>query len=153
MNRSRRDVTQRRSSVFTISRAIRRFYDRAASTMRRWIRRWCCAIFANTQRDIGRSGPDSHLFNRMAWRSSVPGVRELYTMEAGCYRCNVVIVSVPPDILDDSTSTDMEVQEGSNVTLRCAATGTPKPKVTWRREIGGTIAQSNSHEGTYLRGK
>ncbi|KOX70475.1 Lachesin [Melipona quadrifasciata] len=53
---------------------------------------------------------------------------------------------IPPDILDDSTSTDMEVQEGSNVTLRCAATGTPKPKVTWRREIGGTIAQSNSHE-------
>ncbi|PBC27016.1 Lachesin [Apis cerana cerana] len=55
-------------------------------------------------------------------------------------------VVVPPDILDDSTSTDMEVREGSNVTLRCAATGTPKPKVMWRREVGGTITQANSHE-------
>lgn len=32
-------------------------------------------------------------------------------------------VSVPPDILDYPTSTDMVVTEGSNVTLRCAATG------------------------------
>ncbi|KAL2751131.1 opioid-binding protein/cell adhesion molecule isoform X3 [Vespula maculifrons] len=59
---------------------------------------------------------------------------------------NVVIVSVPPDILDYPTSTDMEVREGSNVTLRCAATGTPKPTVTWRREAGGTITLSNWHE-------
>lgn len=63
---------------------------------------------------------------------------------------NVVIVSVPPDILDYPTSTDMEVREGSNVTLRCAATGTPKPTVTWRREAGGTITLSNWHEGRYL---
>lgn len=33
------------------------------------------------------------------------------------------IVAVPPDILDYPTSTDMVVTEGSNVTLRCAATG------------------------------
>lgn len=64
--------------------------------------------------------------------------------------CNVVIVSVPPDILDYPTSTDMVVREGSNVTLRCAATGTPEPTVTWRREAGGTISLSNWHEGTYL---
>lgn len=65
-------------------------------------------------------------------------------------RRNVVIVSVPPDILDYPTSTDMVVREGSNVTLRCAATGTPEPTVTWRREAGGTISLSNWHEGTYL---
>jgi hypothetical protein len=58
----------------------------------------------------------------------------------------VVIVSVPPDILDYPTSTDMVVREGSNVTLRCAATGTPEPTVTWRRETGGAIR----HEGTYF---
>lgn len=67
----------------------------------------------------------------------------------GRSRCNVVIVSVPPDILDYPTSTDMVVREGSNVTLRCAATGTPEPTVTWRREAGGTISLSNWHEGTY----
>jgi len=58
----------------------------------------------------------------------------------------LLIVSVPPDILDYPTSTDMVVREGSNVTLRCAATGTPEPTVTWRRETGGAIR----HEGTYL---
>lgn len=68
----------------------------------------------------------------------------------GRSRRNVVIVSVPPDILDYPTSTDMVVREGSNVTLRCAATGTPEPTVTWRREAGGTISLSN-WQGTYLR--
>ncbi|XP_060814585.1 lachesin-like isoform X3 [Bombus pascuorum] len=84
-------------------------------------------------------------------------IRDTKETDRGWYMCQVntdpmssntgfLEVVVPPDILDDSTSTDMEVREGSNVTLRCAATGTPKPKVTWRREVGGTIAQSNSHE-------
>ena len=59
------------------------------------------------------------------------------------------IVSVPPDILDYPTSTDMVVREGSNVTLRCAATGTPEPTVTWRREAGGTITLSNWREGEF----
>lgn len=108
-------------------------------------------IHNETLVDRCRFRPDSHPSKRMAAALE----------RAGCYtglalgtrgrratrcRCNVVIVSVPPDILDDSTSTDMEVREGSDVTLRCAATGTPKPKVMWRREVGGTI-QPNSHEG------
>uniref|UniRef100_A0AAG5DTH3 Ig-like domain-containing protein n=1 Tax=Anopheles atroparvus TaxID=41427 RepID=A0AAG5DTH3_ANOAO len=41
---------------------------------------------------------------------------------------------MPPDILDHPTSQDMVVQEGSNVTLTCAATGVPEPTVTWKRE-------------------
>ncbi|XP_043791730.1 lachesin-like [Apis laboriosa] len=84
-------------------------------------------------------------------------IRDTKETDRGWYMCQVntdpmssntgfLEVVVPPDILDDSTSTDMEVREGSNVTLRCAATGTPKPKVTWRREVGGTITQANSHE-------
>lgn len=60
---------------------------------------------------------------------------------------NVAIVLAPPDILDYPTSTDMVVREGNNVTLRCAATGTPEPTVTWRREAGGTINLSNIREG------
>ncbi|XP_076682597.1 neurotrimin [Andrena cerasifolii] len=61
-------------------------------------------------------------------------------------------VVVPPDILDYPTSTDMVVREGSNVTLRCAATGTPEPTVTWRREAGGTIALSTWHEVPSIQG-
>lgn len=117
---------------------------------------------------------DSHLSDRtncrrtLAWHHRVgayerPRARErvydAYVHVCVCMRersqflgrshCNVVIVSVPPDILDYPTSTDMVVREGSNVTLRCAATGTPEPTVTWRREAGGTISLSNWHEGTY----
>lgn len=63
---------------------------------------------------------------------------------------DVCIVPVPPDILDYPTSTDMVVREGSNVTLRCAATGTPEPTVTWRRETGGIITLSSLREGEYF---
>lgn len=54
---------------------------------------------------------------------------------------------MPPDILDYPTSTDMVVREGSNVTLKCAATGTPTPNITWRREGGELIALGNGQEG------
>ncbi|KYQ52467.1 Protein CEPU-1 [Trachymyrmex zeteki] len=53
---------------------------------------------------------------------------------------------VPPDILDYDTSTDMVVMEGRNVTLRCAATGSPAPNITWRREDGQQIQLGNGEE-------
>lgn len=46
---------------------------------------------------------------------------------------------VPPDILDYPTSTDMVVQEGSNVSLRCVAAGSPEPSILWKREDGEPI--------------
>lgn len=55
--------------------------------------------------------------------------------------------SVPPDILDFPTSTDMIVREGSNVTLKCAAIGSPAPIITWRREHGEKIMLANDTEG------
>jgi hypothetical protein len=58
------------------------------------------------------------------------------------FRC-----AVPPDILDYPTSTDMVVREGTNVTLRCAATGSPQPTVTWRREGGESIPLGSGQEG------
>lgn len=64
-------------------------------------------------------------------------------------RVYVFVFTVPPDILDYPTSTDMMVREGSNVTLRCAAKGTPEPTVTWRREAGDTIILPNGHKGNY----
>lgn len=54
---------------------------------------------------------------------------------------------VPPDILDYPTSTDMVVREGSNVTLKCAATGSPPPTITWRREGGDLITLASGLDG------
>ena len=58
--------------------------------------------------------------------------------------------TVPPDILDYPTSTDMVVREGSNVSLRCEATGSPTPNITWRREDGELINLGNNQEGKLL---
>lgn len=55
--------------------------------------------------------------------------------------------TVPPDILDYPTSTDMVVREGSNVSFRCAATGSPVPTIAWRREAGEAIPLGNGQEG------
>lgn len=62
------------------------------------------------------------------------------------------LISVPPDILDYPTSTDMVVREGSNVTLKCAATGSPTPNITWKREGGEKIMLHGGNEGEYLSG-
>lgn len=59
----------------------------------------------------------------------------------------IFLFPVPPDILDYMTSTDMIVREGSNVTLRCAAKGSPTPNITWRREDGDTILLGNGEDG------
>ena len=62
-----------------------------------------------------------------------------------------VPISVPPDILDYPTSTDMVVKEGSNVTLRCSATGSPPPTITFRREDGDAIKLPGGIEGKSIR--
>lgn len=48
-------------------------------------------------------------------------------------------ISVPPDIDDIETSSDVTVSEGENVTLVCRATGHPEPRILWRREDGNHI--------------
>ncbi|PNF23362.1 hypothetical protein B7P43_G13169 [Cryptotermes secundus] len=63
-----------------------------------------------------------------------------------------IIVLMPPDILDYPTSTDMVVREGTNVTLRCAATGSPQPTVTWRREGGECIPLGSGQEVPSVEG-
>ncbi|KAG8226569.1 hypothetical protein J437_LFUL004741 [Ladona fulva] len=62
-----------------------------------------------------------------------------------------VIGRIPPDILDYPTSTDMVVREGTNVTLRCAATGSPRPSIVWRREDGESIPVAGNTEGEWRR--
>ncbi|PRD26709.1 UNVERIFIED_CONTAM: Protein CEPU-1 [Trichonephila clavipes] len=46
---------------------------------------------------------------------------------------------VPPHIEEEETSSDTEVREGSDVSLRCVAKGSPDPETTWRREDGQEI--------------
>lgn len=54
---------------------------------------------------------------------------------------------MPPDIVDEGTSSDVVVREGGSVTLSCSAQGSPKPSITWRREDTRPIPLPNGTEG------
>uniref|UniRef100_T1GSD3 Ig-like domain-containing protein n=1 Tax=Megaselia scalaris TaxID=36166 RepID=T1GSD3_MEGSC len=47
---------------------------------------------------------------------------------------------VPPNIDDSVSSSDVIVREGSNISLRCKATGSPTPTVKWKRDDNTKIA-------------
>ncbi|XP_067620610.1 uncharacterized protein DIP-theta isoform X1 [Eurosta solidaginis] len=99
-------------------------------------------------------------------RAWILKIRDVKESDKGWYMCQIntdpmksqvgyLDVVVPPDILDYPTSTDMVIREGSNVTLKCAATGSPTPTITWRREGGEPIPLPNGSEviaynGSYL---
>ncbi|XP_069963068.1 uncharacterized protein [Bactrocera oleae] len=90
-------------------------------------------------------------------RAWILRIRDIKEADKGWYMCQIntdpmksqvgyLDVVVPPDILDYPTSTDMVVREGANVTLKCAAVGSPTPTITWRREGGELISLSNNME-------
>lgn len=60
----------------------------------------------------------------------------------------LLVDTVPPSIIDNMTSTDMVVREGSDVTLVCRASGYPEPYVMWRREDGQDF-NYNGESGNY----
>ncbi|CAG9768507.1 unnamed protein product [Ceutorhynchus assimilis] len=62
-------------------------------------------------------------------------------------------VSVPPDILDYITSTDLVADENADVSLRCASSGSPEPTITWKRENGGPIRLANGTEVSNITGE
>ncbi|XP_069058757.1 limbic system-associated membrane protein isoform X3 [Pleurodeles waltl] len=69
-------------------------------------------------------------------------IQKVDTLDEGPYTCSVqtqqhprtsqvhLIVQVPPKI--SNISSDITVNEGSNVTLVCMANGRPEPVITWR---------------------
>ncbi|XP_028030991.1 opioid-binding protein/cell adhesion molecule homolog [Bombyx mandarina] len=90
-------------------------------------------------------------------------IRELRETDRGWYMCQIntdpmksqlgyLDVVVPPDILDRGTSTDQTVREGASVSLTCAATGSPHPQITWRREHSKSISISDGIKVTSLEG-
>lgn len=59
---------------------------------------------------------------------------------------------VPPDIINEESSSDLAVQEGEDATLICKATGNPQPRVTWRREDGEMILLRKPGSRELMRG-
>ncbi|XP_072157671.1 lachesin isoform X3 [Bemisia tabaci] len=71
---------------------------------------------------------------------------ECHIRNLGGYRMAYLNVVVPPDIVDDGTSSDQNVNEGGNVWLTCKAKGFPKPTITWKREHGDEISIKDSSD-------
>lgn len=96
------------------------------------------------------------------WWLHIDDVQE---RDRGQYMCQIntspmksqvgyIAVVVPPQIDEILTSSDSEIREGADMSLRCVAVGSPEPEVTWRREDGQEIAFGRkkvaSVKGPYL---
>ncbi|XP_035212572.1 lachesin-like isoform X2 [Stegodyphus dumicola] len=80
--------------------------------------------------------------NHRIWYLHIDNVQ---AKDTGQYMCQInttpmisqtgfLQVLVPPSIDEEQTSSDMQVREGSDVTLKCIAKGAPNPDIKWRRE-------------------
>lgn len=63
------------------------------------------------------------------------------------------MIAVPPDIINEDSSTDIAVQELEDAILTCRATGNPVPRVTWRREDGENIILRRTNNRDVSRGE
>lgn len=57
------------------------------------------------------------------------------------------LFQVPPSIDDSLSSSDVIVREGSNVTLKCRAHGSPQPTIKWKRDDNTKINVNKSVSG------
>ncbi|KAI5745683.1 hypothetical protein M8J76_013413 [Diaphorina citri] len=81
------------------------------------------------------------------WNLHIRGVQE---EDRGQYMCQIntdpmksqmgyLDVVVPPDILNEESSSDIMAPEGGTIKLVCKAKGYPRPHITWKREDGQEI--------------
>lgn len=63
-----------------------------------------------------------------------------------------LLIPVPPDITDETSSSDVTVKEGEDALLYCSANGHPKPRITWRREDGSYVTVTTK-DGTSKKSK
>uniref|UniRef100_A0A1B0BUX1 Ig-like domain-containing protein n=1 Tax=Glossina palpalis gambiensis TaxID=67801 RepID=A0A1B0BUX1_9MUSC len=94
---------------------------------------------------------DKHDRHR-TWYLHINNVQE---EDKGRYMCQINTVTaktqfgylnvvVPPNIDDSLSSSDVIVREGSNISLRCRATGSPKPIIKWKRDDNSRITISKN---------
>ncbi|KAI5692246.1 hypothetical protein M8J75_006901 [Diaphorina citri] len=65
----------------------------------------------------------------------------------------VALTSLPPNIDDSLSSSDVIVREGANVTLSCHATGSPPPVIKWKRDDIAKININKTHAGEWYGGR
>ncbi|CAO1386641.1 unnamed protein product [Diamesa tonsa] len=81
------------------------------------------------------------------WFLHIANVQE---EDKGRYMCQINTVTaktqfgylhvvVPPNIDDSLSSSDVIVREGSNITLKCRASGSPTPTIKWKRDDSSRI--------------
>ncbi|XP_029285170.1 neuronal growth regulator 1 isoform X1 [Cottoperca gobio] len=89
-------------------------------------------------------------------------IQKVDVFDDGQYTCSIqsernprpkllnLIVKVPPKIYD--ISSDITVNEGSNVSLICTASGKPEPSISWRHitPLAGEIQARKYDSGEYL---
>uniref|UniRef100_T1GU86 Ig-like domain-containing protein n=1 Tax=Megaselia scalaris TaxID=36166 RepID=T1GU86_MEGSC len=61
--------------------------------------------------------------------------------------------TVPPNIDDSLTSSDVIAQEGDNVSLKCKANGSPPPSLKWKRDDGSRMVINKSLEVNEVEGE
>lgn len=61
-----------------------------------------------------------------------------------------LVLAVPPDIIDEESSSDTVATEGMRITLSCNARGNPKPTITWKRDDNKEIRVCQEAESQAL---
>ncbi|XP_059081842.1 lachesin-like [Tigriopus californicus] len=72
-------------------------------------------------------------------------IHQVQESDKGCYMCQInteemkkqigcIDVLIPPNIVDNLTSSDVIVNEGEDAILVCRASGHPEPQILWLRE-------------------
>ncbi|XP_078043949.1 dpr-interacting protein lambda [Augochlora pura] len=113
-----------------------------------WIKSDSRAILAIHKQRVAHNPRLSVTHNgHNTWKLHVMNVQK---NDSGAYMCQVntdpmrsqkgyMEVLIPPDIVDDESAKGMITYEGGNIKLKCVATGSPQPTVTWKREDGQKI--------------